>query len=151
MNNEITVTKIIPATIQEIFPYFIESKKIEQWSAPEGMTLKVPVFEAKEGGKYRYEHTGAKGVYVCEGHIEKLIPNQKIKMVDEFIKDPEGKEMKNLVGEVTFMKTGNGTKVTVNQSGFTEVADAKDCEMGWTSCLNQLANIVGGQEMKRAG
>ncbi len=150
MKNEVTVTKVIPATVQEIFPYFIQANKIEQWSAPDGLTLRVPFFEAKTGGKYRYEHQSPKGTYVCEGHIEELVPNQKITMIDEFIRDPQGKEMKNLVGEIMFEKSGAGTKITVNQEGFPDVSAAKECETGWTQCLNKLENIVGGNETRMA-
>ncbi len=150
MNNEVTVTKVIPATVQEVFPYFIQARKIEQWSAPDGLTLKVPFFEAKNGGRYRYEHMSDKGTYVCEGHIEELIPNQKIVMIDEIIRDPSGKEMKNLTGEITFEKVGANTKVTVNQEGFPDVTMAKECESGWTQCLNKLDNIIGSAETRMA-
>ncbi len=151
MNNEITVTRTITAPVENVFPYFIESGKIERWSAPEGMTLKVPFFEPHPGGKYRYEHMAKNGVYVCEGHIEEIIPEKKITMVDEFIRAPDGSQMKNIDCTATFVRKGAETEVRIVTSGFEDVTAAKECEQGWNQCLDNLEKIAGRNDMRLAG
>jgi uncharacterized protein YndB with AHSA1/START domain len=142
MANEITLTRFFNIPSRDLYHYFVDSKLLEKWSYPEGMILKVPVFEAQEGGKYRYEHTNEKGTYVCEGHFEQIVPRQSLKMVDDWIKDPTGKLIaENLYREIIFMPLGDGCDVAILQSGFKGEEFVKECEEGWNQGLDHLQSI----------
>lgn len=147
MNKSVHVTRLINAPVEEVFRYFLEPRLIEKWSAPEGMTLKMPFFEAKIGGRYRYEHTNKEGTYICEGHLEEIIPGKKITMIDEWIKDPSGKTiMENLPCEVTF-KSGNGeTEISVTQFDFKDEEMRSMCEQGWNQSFDKLQQIFREKE-----
>ena len=142
MANEIILTRFFNIPSRDLYNYFIDPKLIEKWSYPEGMVLKVPVFEAEEGGKYRYEHTNEKGTYVCEGHFEQIVPRQSLKMVDDWIKDPSGKLIaEKLNCEIAFMPLGDGCDVAIRQSGFAGEDFVKECEEGWNQSLDHLHSI----------
>jgi uncharacterized protein YndB with AHSA1/START domain len=148
MENEIVVTQYFNISAKELFNYFIDPSLIEKWSYPEGMILKVPEFEAREGGKYRYEHTNENGTFVCEGHFEQIIPRQSLKMVDDWIKSPDGKLMAEKLGcEIVFMPLGDGCDIAIRQTGFKNGEFAKECKEGWSQSLDHLQELTQRNEI----
>lgn len=142
MNNVVRLTRFFNADKNEVFKYFVRPQLIEQWSAPIGMTLKVPKFEARVGGSYRYEHTGKDGIYICDGYLTEFVPNERLATRDS-VKGPDGQMLfHNLEGTVVFKGVAAGTEVTVIQRGFPDEVSASECERGWTECLNQLQGLV---------
>ena len=142
MNIELRLTRFFNADKNEVFKFFTRPELLEQWSAPEGMTLRVPKFEAKAGGSYRYEHTSKDGSYVCDGYITEFAPNERLATRDS-VKGPDGKLMLNNLESVTeFKGVGAGTEVTIIQHGFPDEKTKAECEEGWTDCLDQLQGLV---------
>lgn len=149
MENDVTMTRRIPADKETVFKYWIQPRLAEKWSAPKGMTLKIPFYEAKTGGKYRYEHTDKQGTWVCDGQIRELVPNERLKLMDT-VKYPDGKLMvENLPAEVVFREVPGGTEVSVFQGPFQDEEAREGCEQGWRECLDQLVELVGSQSEKR--
>ena len=142
--SNVQVTKFIPVEREKVFLYFTRPELVEKWSAPDGMTLKVPKFEARIGGQYRYEHTSADGLYLCDGHFKEYVPNEKLVFVDT-VKDPNVKTIfTNLVCEVIFKKVAGGTEISINQKGFPDEESMKSCEESWNQCFDNLSNLLGG-------
>jgi uncharacterized protein YndB with AHSA1/START domain len=54
-------TKFFPLDSESLFKFFSQPELLEKWSAPDGMTLKLPVFDFKVGGKYKYIHSSSNG------------------------------------------------------------------------------------------
>lgn len=144
MENEVNITKFFPVDNDTLFNYFVQPDLIEQWAYPEGMSLKVPEFDARVNGRYRYEHTAKEGRYVCTGYIKELIPGKKLVQFDEAIKGPDGKKLyENLEGGIEFFPKASGTEVHVYQRGFENEEGALECEQGWSQSLDHLSNLVG--------
>lgn len=142
MNFHLRIKRFFNADKNSVFKYFTRAELIELWSAPSGMTLKVPKFEARMGGSYRYQHTGKEGVYICDGYITEYVPNELLGTRDN-IKGPDGNMLlTNLEGVVEFKGVGAGTEVTIRQRGFPDQRSADDCERGWSDCLTQLQGLV---------
>ena len=138
-----TIKKFLPLEVSEAFTYFTSSKLLEKWAAPEGMTLNLSLFEAKEDGDYRYEHSNKKGVYVCVGYFKEFIPNKKIVQIDEAVQDPSGKVIyQNLRCVVEFAENSRGTEITLTQSGFADDEDLENCQKGWNQCLDKLLRLI---------
>lgn len=154
MKNELHLKRTINAPREEVFRYFTNPKLLEKWSAPKDMTLKVPIFEAKTDGKYRYEHYDGNDVYVCNGHFEGFVPNEKLISVDTVASALRGTLFEDLHSEVTFIDEGPQTLVLVIQSGFKNSKDADDCREGWNQCFEKLDELIAhkrfrpGQEMR---
>ncbi len=140
--NEVKLSRFLNADKYEVFKYFTRQEFIEQWSAPEGMTLRVPKFEARLGGSYRYEHTGKDGKYICDGYLTEFIPNEKLVMRDT-VKGPDGNLLfENLESVIEFRGVGAGTEVNVIQRGFNDEASAHECQVSWSQCLDTLQGLV---------
>ncbi|HXH74150.1 MAG TPA: SRPBCC domain-containing protein [Bacteriovoracaceae bacterium] len=142
MVSDLKISKVIPAEKSQVFSYMTRRELVEQWSAPEGMTLNIPQFEAKAGGKYRYEHSSKEGVFICEGFFKEIVPNEKIVSVETGM-GPDGKVMFMGLECITTLKTvPGGTEFTVIQRGFSNEEMRQNCDQGWTQCLNKLSNLL---------
>lgn len=138
---DIKVTKFFPLDRESLFGYFVEPALLERWAYPDGMHLKVPVMEPRQNGKYRFEHRGPDGLYICNGYFESLIPNEKLVQVDT-VKNPEGFVVfKDLVCTTVFRQVGGGTEVTITQSGFEDEKARNECENSWNQCLDKLEHL----------
>jgi uncharacterized protein YndB with AHSA1/START domain len=143
MNEEVKITKFIPLDNESLFNYFMTAELLEQWAYPDGMSLTIPQFEAKEGGHYIYEHTAENGVYICTGYIKELIPHEKLVQHDSSIKGPNGKILfENLENTIVLEPKFGGTEVTISQKGFMTPEGVKECEEGWTQSLDHLSRLV---------
>lgn len=142
MNYEARVIRFFNADKNEVFKYFTRAEFIEQWCTPEGMTLRVPKFEAKLGGSYRYEHTGKDGLFVCDGYLTEFVPNERLASRDN-VKGPDGNILyENLEGVIEFRGVGAGTEVSIFQRGFKDEASAHECQVSWSQCLDLLQGMV---------
>lgn len=147
---EFTVTKFLPEEVPEVFKYFSEAKLLQKWASPEGMTLRVPQFEARTNGRYRYEHTHGEGTYVCEGRVQEFVPNRKILQIDKFIKNPEGKVIQeNISSLIYFESQARGTNIAITSSGFKDEKSKDECERGWNECLDKLLNLLSGKQFRQ--
>lgn len=143
MSRTITINRFFTIPVHELYGYFIDPVLIERWCAPEGMSLKVPAFDARVGGKYRYVHSNGRGSFVANGHFRKLVQNQLIQMVDDEIIDPTGKIVgKKITCDISFTGFGNGSGVAIRMSGFETAAMADECETGWSECFDKLQDLV---------
>jgi uncharacterized protein YndB with AHSA1/START domain len=154
MKNELTLTRSISAPRDDVFRYWTEPKLLEKWSFPEGMRLKVPHFEAREGGKYRFEHFQGEDVYICNGHFEEFIPNEKLVQIDTVLTPEQGILFKNLHSTITFSDEAGGTRIEATQSGFTDQKSADECKVSWGQTLDNLNELIAhrrfrpGQELR---
>lgn len=138
---DLSVVKFFPLERESLFGYWIEPSLLERWAYPDGMNLKVPVMEPKANGKYRFEHRGPDGLYICNGYFKLIIPNEKIIQVDT-VKNPEGFVIfKDLQCTTDFRQIAGGTEVTITQSGFTDEASLRECENSWYQCLDKLQHL----------
>ncbi len=142
MIQELRIERTIPASREEVFRYFVTPKLLERWSAPGNMNLKVPVMEAQIQGKYRYEHSDDKDLYVCNGHFQEFLPNEKLVMIDNVQSSLKGPLYENLRTEIIFKDVTNGTRVEIRQSGFKNETDLNDCRTGWEDCLSKLNELI---------
>lgn len=154
-HEKLHLKEFFPKDRRDVFNYWIQPKLLEKWSAPEGMTLRVPEFDAKKGGRYRYEHESKDGKYVCEGFMKEFIPGEKLVLVDKFVKDPKGQTIfENLECVINFRSVNGGTEVDITQSGFPDEKSLMECQHGWRDCLGKLSQLLGRSgeaEIKKAG
>ncbi len=143
MSRTITINRFFTIPVHELYGYFVDPVLLERWCAPEGMNLKVPSFDARVGGKYRFEHSNGTGIFVGKGHFRKLIQNQLIQMVDDELIDPKGKVFaKKIACDINFSGFGNGSGVVINMSGFPTAEFADECQVSWGQCLDKLQDLV---------
>lgn len=141
-HQEFTTTRFFAAPIEKLFLYWTDKNLLEQWNYPDGMNLRVPKFEAKVGGSYRYEHFNDEGVYVCTGEIKEFIPNKKLVMVDQ-VQGPDGKMLfKDLELVIEFKDATEGCEMTATQRGFDDPEALDQCKVGWEQSMNRLQQLL---------
>ncbi len=150
MQNEVKITRSISLPQEQLITYFTDKNLLERWAAPDGMKLELPIFEAKTGGRYLYEHTGKEGMFSAEGYFVEISPSY-IVQVDQSIKGPDGKVLfENIECQIHFIEDGDETEVNVLAGGFKTQKDANDCKTGWEQCLDHLEALIGNSQGERA-
>jgi len=134
--NSLVLTRVLPASREEVFASWTEEALIKQWFCPqEGMSVPVAEFDVREGGTYRLVVEDTEGkTYSPSGVYEKIVPNEKIifswKWADA-----------DLITRVTIELRALGdkeTELTLTHEGFpdTEIRDRHI--QGWEGCLAKL-------------
>lgn len=142
LQNKFNLTRFIPKASSELFRYFTQKELMEEWMAPEGMSLKVPQFEPKQNGRYRYEHSNKDGVWVCTGYLKEIVPEKRLVFIDT-VKNPTGKIMfQDLQTIVEFQDMLGGTDITINAHGFPDKSSAEECRESWNQCFDKLVKLT---------
>lgn len=146
MSLEVRRTKFFLVDRETLFNYFTRAELLEKWASPdERMSVEVPLFEAKIGGKYRFEHKGGEGKYICTGTVLEFVPNEKIVECDELITGPKGETLfRDLECHLELIPKLGGTEVRIVQTGFENEKGRDECDKGWNYSLDKLANLVNG-------
>lgn len=143
MSKELRIKRTFPLNREELFKYLINPELIEQWAYPEGMTLRIPQYELKNDGHYRFEHSNDKGTYRCDGHFTEIVPNKKLAMIDERISGPDGKTaFENLKCTQILRDASMGTEIEVYQEGFQDEKGVEECRTGWEQSFDHLRILI---------
>lgn len=141
MISDLTLHRLIHSDRKTVFNHFVDRKLLELWCAPDGMTLRVPYFDARVGGAYQFRHNAGEGDFVCEGRIREFQPGSKLVQI-ESATGPDGKAIfSHLETVTTFTENPGGTYLTIFVKGFTDEKFKNECETGWEQCLNKLDSL----------
>jgi uncharacterized protein YndB with AHSA1/START domain/predicted enzyme related to lactoylglutathione lyase len=142
VQHQFTTTRFFAVTREKLFNFFTDKNLIEKWAYPDGMILRVPKFEARTDGEYRFEHTNKEGVWVCTGSVKEFIPNQKL-VQEDTVRGPDGKLMFEKLEAITeFKDVRDGTEVSITQRGFENQDDLDGCKIGWEQSLKHLGTLL---------
>lgn len=144
------VSRHVNAPRAQIYRALLDPNAIAQWKVPDGMTLHVHAFEAREGGTFRISlsYDAPTGVGktsartdTYQGRFVKLVPDEQVVEVDQFeTEDPA------LQGEMTITITlrdvDGGTEVVGVHEGLPPGVPVADNETGWRMALDRLAALV---------
>jgi uncharacterized protein YndB with AHSA1/START domain len=142
----------INAPRPRVYAALTDANAIAQWKVPDGMTLVVHEFEAREGGRYRisltYEEPDLAGktsahTDTYHGHFKELVLNERVVEVMEFeTSDPE------MQGEMTstieLSDEDGGTRLVALHEDVPPGVAPADNETGWRMSLGKLAKLVEG-------
>ncbi len=111
----VVITRRFAAPPEAVYKAHVEPDLLQQWLlGPEGWTMPVCVFEAKPGGKIRYEWADGKGNgFFLTGEILELDPNRRMVHVERMhLPDPTPDN--HVV--TTFAADGAGTLMTMRMT-----------------------------------
>lgn len=142
----------INAPRPRVYAALTDPAAIAQWKVPDGMTLMVHEFEAREGGKYRisltYEEAGLAGktsahTDTYHGYFKELVPNERVVEVMEF--ETSNPEMQGeMTSTIELADEGDGTRLVAVHEGVPPGVAPEDNEAGWRMSLGKLAKLVQG-------
>jgi uncharacterized protein YndB with AHSA1/START domain len=140
--NHINLVYFIPKDRSELFRYFTIPELIEEWCAPDGMALKVPLFEARKNGQYIYIHSKGSEVWNAKGYIKEIIPDEKIVMIDSEISHNEKTTLNDISCTIDFKDALGGSEITIVHEGFPDKKSAEECREGWDQCIDKLLGLT---------
>ena len=147
MSLEVRKSKFFLVDRETLFNYVTQRDLLEKWASPdERMSVEVPVFEAKTGGKYRFEHKGSEGKFICTGTILEFRPNEKLVECDELITGPRGETLyRDLECHLELVPKLGGTELRIIHTGFDDEKGRDECDKGWSYSLDKLATLVNSE------
>ncbi len=133
-----------------VYRALLDARAVATWMVPIGMTSRVHVFDAREGGLFRisltYDEPTGTGKTTAHtdtyhGHFLKLVPNEQVIQVMEFETSDAAMRGEMMV-TFTLTDAGGGTDVLAIHDYLPPGLSPADNETGWRMALDKLAAFV---------
>ena len=139
---QINLVRFIPKDRSEIFRYFTIPELLEEWSAPGDLSLKVPFFEAKKNGRYKYIHSKGQDHWMAEGYVLDIVPDERLIMVDTKISHNEKTILQDTKCILELKDVLGGTEISISHQGFPDQKTADECRESWNQCFDKLVRLT---------
>jgi uncharacterized protein YndB with AHSA1/START domain len=146
------VTRRVQAPVAAVYRALLDPAAVAVWRAPDGMTVRVHAFDAREGGAFRvslsYDDLGRAGksgghTDTYRGHFARLVPDRLVVEVIEF--ETGDDTVRGAMTMTTTLTEADGaTDVEVLHEGIPEGVRPEDNELGTRMALDNLARLVEG-------
>jgi ankyrin repeat protein len=144
------ISRHVNAPRADVYRALLDPRAIAVWKAPDGMTCRVHVFEAREGGFFRisltYDEPGGAGkttgpTDTYRGRFVKLVPDEQVVEVMKF--ETSKPAMRGVMRvTITLTDAGDGTDVLAVHDRVPPGVSLADNETGWRMALDKLAALV---------
>lgn len=129
------LTRVIPASPEEVFHAWTDPDELEQWYCPEGGTVSGVEVDLRVGGRFRLTMNMPNGAHTAYGVYRVIDRPRKLSFTWNW-------ESKDAIGEtlvtVELHPQGDATEVVFTHEGFPGTEDRDNHQQGWESCLNRL-------------
>jgi uncharacterized protein YndB with AHSA1/START domain len=141
LSRTVISSRIIEASIGDVFDAYANPIKLVRWWGPNGFTLTTESIDLNEGGHWRFVFRGPDGTEY-KNHLTFLRIERPYLFVVDHLSDPKYN------GAVTFDDLGNSTRVTMywtfaNVEVFTKIKDA--VSSGNEGNFDRLSRVVAEQ------
>lgn len=151
---ELMITRVFHAPRERVFEAWSAPGQIEQWSAPEGFSLRVTEHDFRADGQWRYIMISPDGTeYPSQGIFQEIVPPERIVNTDEFgegVEQAMGIDLPQTMVVTTLFEEldAQATRLTI-QILHDSISDRQKHQQmgvvdGWNSCLNRLENLLAG-------
>lgn len=137
----LVIERTIAAPPEKVFDAWINPELLVQWWGPEGMSIPVHSLDVREGGEWKTTMRNAEGGEHHVSGVYKIIDRPNCLVFTWAWTQEDGTRGEETEITVRFEPDGDGTKMTLDQRSFAEVANRDNHGMGWQSsfnCLDQL-------------
>ena len=119
---ELFITREFDAPRELVFRAFTEPDLLIQWMGPRNLTMTIDVYEARQGGSYRYVHSDAEGnSYAFRGVFHEINAPERAIQTFEFEGMPEAGHVS--LETATFEMLPDDRTRVIMHSVFRSVAD----------------------------
>ncbi len=144
------ITQHLKAPRSLVYAALVDASAIARWKLPDGMTIHVHEFEAREGGQFRVtltygapDHRGKTTEHTdtYRGHFKELVSDKRVVEVLEFeTTDPamRGK----MITTIELADVDGGTDLVALHEGLPPGLSLVDNERGWRMALAKLAALL---------
>ena len=148
-----TASRVIAASLEEVYAAFIDSDALATWLPPAGMTAEFERFDARPGGSYRMvltyiDASTARGKAdadsdIVEARFVRLVPDVRVVQEVDFVSDePQYAGTMTMTWTVTGVEAG--TRVEFRADNVPDGISAEDHAAGMNSSLTNLAAYLKG-------
>lgn len=109
-DTQVVITRVVKAPRKLVYQAYTVPAHLQKWLlGPEGWTMPICEFEAKNGGKWRYVWRKADGAEMAmAGTVKEIVPNEKIVSTETW-----GPEWPETLNSVVFTEAGGLTTITL--------------------------------------
>lgn len=144
------ISRHVNAPRAAVYRALLDPRAIAVWKVPDGMTCRVHVFEAREGGFFRisltYDEPGELGkttkhTDTYRGRFVKLVPDEQVVETMEF--ETSNYALRGaMTVTITLTDAGDGTDILAVHDRVPPGVSPADNEAGWRMALDKLAALV---------
>lgn len=153
MNQRTTrIQRHLPAPPDVVYAALTTADSVRAWRFPDGMTIEIHEFDAREGGRFRvsltYEDAASAGktsahTDTYHGHFLRLRPERQVVEVLEFeTSDPAAAGEMKITYDLA--ASGGGTDLVAIHENVPPGVSLEDNQQGWSMALDRLAALVAG-------
>ena len=157
MSRTDSVSRVIRADPERVFPALVDAEALSRWLPPAGMSGRFEKFVAVPGGSYRLvltydDDTAAVGKTtsssdVVEARFVDIVPDERVVQAVDFVSDdPAFAGTMTMTWELS--AEGSGTRVELRAEDVPSGISREDHETGMASSLANLAAFVEGADLE---
>lgn len=135
-NTALRISRVIKADPETVFRAWTEPEQLQNWSAPEGATVKAAQVDLKIGGRYRISMRTSEGNYNATGVYREI--DRPNRLVYTWSWEEKEHDVGETLVTVEFNGVGGSTEVVLLHELFPSAEAKTSHEEGWGSCLNRL-------------
>jgi uncharacterized protein YndB with AHSA1/START domain len=139
------LTRLFDAPVDLLWRCFTEQEHLAKWSAPRGYTIPSGEGDLRVGGKWRCCMRAPDGTELwLGGTYREIVPEKLLVMTHAW--EEGGEPGPETLVTVRLEDLGGGTKVTLEQSGFTSDEARDGHGGGWSECFDRLAEHLAAMQ-----
>ena len=138
----LTVTRLIPATPEEVFAAWTVPDVVARWWGPKGVTCIGAEIDLRIGGRYRIgNRMPDRSILWIGGEYLQIEPTKLL----VFTWGIDGRESPLEQVSITFREVEYGTEVSVRHEHIGSSSLREEHRQGWIGCLAGLNKYLDGQ------
>lgn len=132
------MTRIIPASPNQVFAAWSDPNLIGKWFGPEGTHCESVEVDFRVGGHYRFACATSKGIFTVKGTYLEI--NEPTRLVFDWSWEHENTVRTTV--EVSLRDADGGqTELTLKQSGFASTESAESHDHGWSGSFARMVSL----------
>jgi uncharacterized protein YndB with AHSA1/START domain len=140
----------VNAPREDVYHALLDARAVAAWMVPIGMTSRVHVFDAREGGRFRisltYDEPTGTGkttahTDIYHGRFVNLVPHEQVVEAMEF-ETADATMRGEMMVTITLTDADGGTDVLAVHDNLPPGISPADNETGWRMALDKLATFV---------
>jgi len=140
---ELIIRRTFDAPRELVFRAWTEPQLLAQWSCPRGFTCSENRGELRVGGAFSACMRSPEGTeHRLRGVYREIVPPERLVFTHCWV-DERGTPGPETLVTVMLAERGGRTEMMFHQGLFASIAARDGHEQGWTSCFEQLAELLG--------
>lgn len=142
--------RTIRAKRTRVFEAWTTPELLQQWSAPEHMTIPDGHIDLRVGGRWRVVMQERDGTqHIAAGVYREIVPPERLVYTHVWLKEGETLESasarETLLTLELFEEGDGSTRLVLTQERFANAATRDAHVGGWSSCLTLLGKLLEGE------